>query len=107
MNETKYADPRAAAAAQAALSANRAYLEGLGLTLGQATGLAAVLATGYSSSGGVDGARAYYAEITAEWTYPQGAADVMAEAMEALAWQMIGPNGSDAQREASKALAWA
>lgn len=106
MSEITYADPEAAAAALRRLADNRAYVEGLKLTLYQATELAATLATRYVGSD-VDDAREYFAELHREWDYPESEADIMHEAVSALSWQMVGPNGSAAQRSVSQALTWA
>lgn len=97
-NETKYADPEKAARALTMLAANVATIKSWHLSARQLTDIAATFATPYISADGVEAARAYYARIGEQ---------AIDEAYDALAWQMVGPSGSDAQRELSHMLDWA
>lgn len=94
----KYADPERARKALAKLAANRLEIHSWMLPTPTLINIASGMAHTYISSS---------PKTAREWLLSLGDTDAREQAVEALSWQMIGANGSDAQRELSNALAWA
>lgn len=103
---SKYANPEAARAVNAALNVHKERLDALNLTTRQLTEIAAMFAWSYIGNG-YDGAHDYYQRLIGGTHETAGDDEIRSEALDALTWQaQCGRRGSVEQIQASEWLAW-